>query len=211
MKLNSHAIFTFFLAALFISFISTIFVSLNLTSNSVLPINIVEEKEEQYWFVLHRKSNTEEFFLGEPGNRNKSKLIKTFQVKTGIPGERPTPLPQLLGREYWKVIKKEPSFENPETSPYFLSLDIPAPEEEPYGPVPYRECIGSMYADSEGQCHWVLPGAFGLHGIASTPAKLSPEDRGSSGCIRHTDEDITYLYNLLNPEKEEIRYYIEDN
>jgi len=28
--------------------------------------------------------------------------------------------------------------------------------------------------------------------------------------VRHRDEDITYIYNLLEPEREEIRYYVED-
>lgn len=169
----------------------------NLSSQTAAP-------EKSYWFVLHRESNIEDLYLGEPGDKSQSKLVKTFQVKTGIPGERPTPLPELVGRKYWKVIKEEAQFDNPETAPYFLTLDIPAPEEEPFGPVPYTECNGQ-------QCSWILPGAFGLHGTASNPAKLADEDPGSSGCIRHSDEDITYLYNLLDPQKEEIRYYIEKN
>ena len=93
--------------------------------------------------------------------------------------------------------------DNPETAPFFLTLDIPAPETEPYGPVPYEEC--------GGQCYWVVPGAFGLHGVAGNPSKLSREDPGSSGCIRHSDEDITYLYSLLSPAKEKIRYYVVDD
>lgn len=174
-------------------------------SNSGKENTVVQpENKQQYWFVLHRKSNTEEFLFGLPGERDKSKLIKNFIVKTGIPGERPTPLPSLLGREYWLLTKKEPSPDNPETAPYFLTLDIPSPSEPPYGPSPYTECNG-------GQCDWILPGAFGLHGTGGNPAKLSEEDLGSSGCIRHSDEEITYLYNLLDPENDEIRYYIEDN
>lgn len=164
-----------------------------------------EKKNTQntYWFVLHRKSQTEELFQGIPGNKKQSKLVKTFQVKTGRPGERPTPLPQLLGREYWIIIKKHPEPNNPETAPYFITLDVPAPSEPPYGPSPYLEC--------NGQCDWVRPGDFGLHGVAGQPERLTEKDPGSSGCIRHSDEDITYLYNLLEPEKEEIRYYVEDN
>jgi hypothetical protein len=162
-----------------------------------------EQTKNDYWFVLHRKSQTEELLQGEPGNREKSKVIKTFQVKAGRPGERPTPLPQLLGREYWLITKKQPEPSNPETAPYFITLDVPAPSEPPYGPSPYLEC--------NGQCDWVRPGDFGLHGVAGMPERLSKEDPGSSGCIRHTDEDITYLYNLLEPDKGEIRYYIEDN
>lgn len=164
-----------------------------------------EEKPQQnnYWFVLHRKSQTEELFQGVPGNKEQSKLVKTFQVKTGRPSERPTPLPKLLGREYWLITKKQPEPNNPETAPYFITLDVPAPSEPPYGPSPYLEC--------NGQCDWVRPGDFGLHGVAGQPERLTESDPGSSGCVRHTDEDITYLYNLLDPENQEIRYYIEDN
>lgn len=161
------------------------------------------KKQSDYWFVLHRKSQTEQLYQGIPGDKGKSQLVKTFQVKTGRPGERPTPLPQLMGREYWIITEKHPEPDNPETAPYFITLDVPAPEDPPYGPTPYLEC--------DGQCDWILPGDFGLHGIAGNPEKLSEDDPGSSGCIRHTDEDITYLYNILEPEKEEIRYYIEDN
>lgn len=161
------------------------------------------EIQNDYWFVLHRKSQKEELLRGVPGKREESELIKTFAVKTGRPGERPTPLPQLLGREYWIITKKQPEPDNPETAPYFITLDVPAPNEPPYGPQPYLEC--------NGQCDWVRPGDFGLHGVAGIPERLTDADPGSSGCIRHTDEDITYLYNLLEPDKYEIRYYIEDN
>ena len=158
--------------------------------------------KKSYWLVLQRKSNKELLYFGVLGNVNNSKLMRTFQVKTGIPGSSPTPLPRLLGREYWLLVKKESSADNPETAPYFLQLDIPATGEWPYGPVPYEEC--------NGQCDWILPGYFGLHGVNGNLAKLSQKDPGSSGCVRHKDEDITYIYNLLNPESEEIRYYIED-
>lgn len=160
--------------------------------------------KESYWFVLHRASNIEKMYFGIPGASESSKLLKTFKVKAGIPGERPTPLPSLVGRDYWKIIKKESSKDNLETAPYFLTLDIPAPSEYPYGPVPYEECGGA-------QCDWILPGFFGLHGVNGDPSRLTNENPGSSGCIRHTDEDITYLYEALDPENEEIRYYIEDN
>lgn len=171
--------------------------------NRVTKQEIVTAKpQEMYWFLLHRKSQKEYLYKGVPGDPNRSRLLKTFTVKVGIPGERPTPLPKLAGREYWRIIDKLEQFDNPETSPYFLTLDIPVPSEEPFGPSPYMEC--------NGQCNWVLPGDFGLHGVASDSSRLSPENPGSSGCIRHTDEDITYLYHLLDPKKEEIRYYIED-
>ena len=164
--------------------------------------------KKSYWLVLQRKSNKELLYFGVLGDVNNSKLMRTFQVKAGVPGVSPTPLPRLLGREYWLLVKKESSEDNPETAPYFLQLDIPATGEWPYGPVPYEECLDDL--GNKTQCDWDLPGYFGLHGINGDLSKLSKEDLGSSGCVRHSDEDITYLFNLLNPEKEEIRYYIED-
>jgi lipoprotein-anchoring transpeptidase ErfK/SrfK len=155
-----------------------------------------------YWLVLHRKSNVEFLYYGEFGQKDKSILVKTFNVKTGIPGQSPTPLPRLLGKEYWLITSKEDSSENPETAPYFLTLDIPVNDDYPFGPSSYNEC--------NGQCDWQLPGYFGMHGINGDEQKLSNEDPGSSGCIRHKDQDIVYLYNLLDPKYEEIRYYIED-
>jgi lipoprotein-anchoring transpeptidase ErfK/SrfK len=163
---------------------------------------VVDQPKESHWFVLHRKANREYFYYGVAGDKEKSKLLKTFVVKSGIPAERPTPLPKLVGREYWVITGKEEQKDNPETAPYFLTLNIPVGEEEPFGPTPYLEC--------NGQCNWILPGYFGLHGSGGDPAKLATENPGSSGCIRHTDEDITYLFNTLEPEKEEIRYYIKD-
>ena len=157
---------------------------------------------ESYWLLLHRKSDVEFLYKGIPGERDKSQLMKTFQVKTGVPGQKPTPLPQLLGREYWLITGKVETSDDPETAPYFLILDIPYSEEYPFGPTPYLEC--------DGQCDWILPGSFGLHGINGDATRLASENPGSSGCVRHKDEDIGYLFNLLNPEKEEIRYYIED-
>lgn len=173
----------------------------------MISLKASENKEqavpaEKHWLLLHRKSNIEYLYKGVPGEKDKSKLTRAFQVKPGIPGERPTPLPQLVGREYWLITGKVETKDDPETAPYFLILDIPYSEEYPFGPTPYLEC--------GGQCDWILPGSFGLHGINGDPSRLAAENPGSSGCVRHTDEDITYLYNLLNPEKEEIRYYIED-
>lgn len=160
-----------------------------------------EQPKKMYWFLLHRESNIEYLYFGLPNQPERSTLIKTFTVKTGRPGERPTPLPELVGREYWLVTAKTLVEDNPETAPYFITLDVPAPSEPPYGPSPYLEC--------DGQCDWVTYGEFGLHGVNGDLSRLSPEDPGSSGCIRHTDEDITFLYNLLQPETEEIRYYIK--
>lgn len=171
-------------------------------NNSTVSQVLSEETKPQYWFVLHRKSNREFFYQGVPGDKDRSVLLRQFKVKSGIPNERPTPLPKLMDRDYWVITSKFEDKENPETSPYFITLNIPVTQEEPFGPTPYMEC--------NGQCNWVLPGSFGLHGTGGDPEKISDINPGSSGCIRHFDEDITYLYNLLNPEKEEIRYYIED-
>lgn len=155
-------------------------------------------ENEEYWLVLERGENKEYLYHGKPGETHESRLIKEFNVKTGIPGERPTPLPLFFGKDYWKIVKKYPSYDNPETSPYFLELDIPI-EDGAFGPIPYPEC--------SGQCYWELPGYFGLHGINGDDSKLSADDPGSSGCIRHSDEDIAYLYNLLDVN-EGVRYYI---
>jgi hypothetical protein len=176
---------------------------------AVLPATT---QQTTYWFELLRASNIENLYKGVPGDKTKSVHMRSFRVKTGIPGERPTPLPQLVGRKYWKIIAKEAQPDNPETAPYFLTLDIPAPSTEPYGPTPYNECNGPASTDASpgGQCSWVLPGAFGLHGVAGDNSRLSDTDPGSSGCIRHSDADIAYLYNLLDPEHEEIRYYVID-
>ena len=163
------------------------------------PVQTVEKSG--YWFVLHRESNIELLYKGVLGDAKRSDLVRSFRVKTGVPGERPTPLPQMIGRDYWLVTAKSTS-DNPETAPYFITLDVPTSDEPPFGPKPYEEC--------GGQCDWVIPGAFGLHGVNGDPSRLSDENSGSSGCVRHSDEDITYLYKLLNPDKEEIRYYVED-
>jgi lipoprotein-anchoring transpeptidase ErfK/SrfK len=170
--------------------------------NQTPPIPLTTQVTQSHWLVLHRKSNIEYLFYGVPGDANQSELLKTFKVKTGIPGERPTPIPQLLGQNYWLITEKFDSSENPDTAPFFLKLNVPAPSEQPFGPSPYTEC--------NGQCNWILPGAFGLHGVAGDSSKLSDANPGSSGCIRHSDEDITFLYNTLDPAKEETRYYIED-
>ena len=156
-----------------------------------------------YWFVLHRKSNSEDLYFGTPGNREESELVRTFAIKPGVPGESPTPLPQLLGKEYWLITDEWEEIENTETGPYFLLLNIDAPSDQPYGPVPYDEC--------NGQCDWGKPGYFGLHGTGGDPSRLAESDPGSSGCVRHKDEDIAYLYELLDPKNSEIRYYVEDN
>ena len=162
----------------------------------------IDSDKKSYWLIMSRKSSMEFLYHGVSGDVGNSRLIKIFQVKPGIPGLSPTPLPQLLGRKYWLIIKKESTAHNPETAPYFLTLDIPVTDSWPYGPVPYKEC--------NGQCDWMVPGYFGLHGINGNSSKLSAENLGSSGCVRHTDGDITYLYNLLDPKTEEIRYYIKD-
>lgn len=194
------------LLLLIIAFIP--FLGLSFNSRQEVKGQQAVTPKESHWFVLNRKAGVEILYLGTPGDVNNSKIVRKFQVKTGATWS-PTPLPRLLGRDYWKIVKKESSADNPETAPYFLQLDVPVSEEWPYGPTPYTECT-DIYTGVNIQCDWILPGYFGLHGINGNSSKLSKEDYGSSGCIRHSDADITYLYNLLDPEREEIRYYIED-
>ncbi len=186
---------------LIIILIVILLIGLNL-SDSNKNSNSPESSEKSYWFLLHRQSNKELLYFGEAGDTSNSALIKVFKVKTGMPGRRPTPLPQLLGKEYWTITGKFEDQDNPETAPYFLTLNIPVSEESPYGPVPYLEC--------EGQCNWELPGAFGLHGNNGDPDKLASTNPGSSGCIRHSVEDITYIYNLIDPNNSQVRYYVYD-
>lgn len=152
--------------------------------------------------MLYRSSNKELLYHGIPGERENNTLIKQFTVKTGEPGKKPTPLSSIVGREYWNIINAFSTHEHPDTAPYFLTLDIPQSDEEPFGPTPYEEC--------NGQCNWELPGPFGLHGVASDSSKLTKDNPGSSGCIRHTDEDISYLFSLLN-NSWPVRYYIQDS
>lgn len=188
-----------FLVLFLLSVMTFFSIKLNPTNPQVLS---VEKKPQEYWLQLDRKSKKELLFEGIPGDQEHSTLMKEFQVNVGIPNKRPTPLPSLLGRNYWNIIAKTDVKDDPETAPYFLTLDIPFTEDYPFGPTPYNECDGK-------QCDWVRPGSFGLHGIADTASKLT--DEGSSGCIRHKDEDITYLYNLLDPSTDTpVRYYIRD-
>jgi lipoprotein-anchoring transpeptidase ErfK/SrfK len=176
--------------------------------NSTEPEKIEDTASVQnsYWLALDRDLGKEYLYYGVPGELDNSKLEAEFQVKIGASWS-PTPLPQLLGKEYWVIVDKVSSEENPETAPYFLQLDVPTTDEWPYGPVPYTECK-DLATGENIQCDWVMPGYFGLHGVNGNDFKLSSDDYGSSGCIRHRDEDITYLYNLLDPKSEEIRYYV---
>lgn len=183
--------------------VSTVALALLTTNSSSAPTVLsTNAQKNEFWFELLRRSNVELLYYGKAGEKEKSTLVKQFNVKSGILGKKPTPLPQLLGRDYWLIKDKYPSTDNPETAPYFLELDVPVSEESPFGPEPYLEC--------DGQCDWELPGYFGLHGINGDMEKMSPDNEGSSGCVRHSDEDITYLYNLLDPHIEPIRYYVLD-
>lgn len=177
------------------------------TPNKAIAEASVNEKTS-YWFALHRDQSKEILYSGNPGEVENSQIVREFRVKTGSTWS-PTPLPELMGREYWTIVAKQSSADNPNTAPYFLQLDVPVEDEWPYGPVPYTECIDEATGESI-QCDWVIPGFFGLHGIGGNPDKLSDSDLGSSGCIRHSDNDITYLYELLDPENEEVRYYVFD-
>lgn len=187
------------------AFLFGVFLAALLPSFSFQSKEVTSQRPEQkYWFDLHRKSQVELLYLGTPGDRTGSRLIKAFQVKVGMEG-RPTPLPQLFGREYWLITKKYETPDIPETAPYFIELDVPHTEEYPFGPSPYLECG----LEKNEQCNWELPGPFGLHGINGDLTRLDSTNLGSSGCIRHRDEDITYLYNLLDTNQE-IRYYVQN-
>ena len=178
----------------------------------------------QYWFLLHRKTDvnateTEGLYLGIPGDPNNSELLKTYTVNTGIPFDDPTPLPQLVGMEYWLI---NGSITNPggTMGPYFITLNIPFDDVSPLcnnpdplnpngcnGPVPYNECGPAR----NQQCYWTLGGNFGLHGTNGSSSRLT--DSGSSGCIRHSDADITEIYNTIQSQinSGQIRYYVTDN
>ncbi len=159
-----------------------------------------EEQSTLYWFSLSRTAQMEWLYVGTPGNKWASIPIGIYTVKTGRATSRPTPVPQLTGHAYWRITRTYGT-QNPETAQYFLELDVPVSDGPPFGPLSYPECGGN--------CNWVLPGAFGLHGINGDRSKLSDADPGSSGCIRHKDQDIRALYNLLDPNKGEIRYYVD--
>lgn len=188
------------LAIIVLCLIGLVFIVANDQSAPVVLSTNTHNNE--FWFVLHRRSNVEFLYHGKPGVKESSTLVKQFIVKSGNLEKKPTPLPHLVGREYWLITRKYSSTDNPETAPYFLELDIPVTDEPPFGPEPYLEC--------DGQCDWELPGYFGLHGINGNAEKLSSHDVGSSGCVRHSDDDITYLYNLFDPENQTIRYYVVD-
>lgn len=190
-----------FLLILFLATVGALLWQVSITGKQRMNSNLKAMKLS-HWLLLERKSNKERLYYGIPGNEKGSRLLKTFIVKSGIPRERPTPLPQLVKRDYWVITSKEEVHDNPETMPYFLTLDIPVTDEEPYGPVPYEEC--------NGQCNWLLPGSFGLHGINGDMSRMAAENTGSSGCVRHSDEDISFLYQTLDPSRQEIRYYIRD-
>jgi lipoprotein-anchoring transpeptidase ErfK/SrfK len=190
-----------FFVRLFSLLILLFIVNLFFPAKQKTEISITEVKAE-YWILLKRKSNLEHLYYGVPGKINTSTLVKQFKVKTGIPGKKPTPLPSLLNKSYWLIIDKYETQNNEETAPYFLKLNIPISTKPPYGPSPYLEC--------NGQCNWEVPGPFGLHGVNNDPSKLSTSNPGSSGCIRHTNKDIIYLYKLLKPKENKVRYYIVD-
>src|SRR5688572_16212552 len=72
---------------------------------------------QNYWFMLHRKSKKEFLYQGIPGDLANSTLVKEFQVNVGIEGQRPTPLPELVGRAYWNLIAEYDTAADPETAP----------------------------------------------------------------------------------------------
>ena len=194
----------FLIPVIFAYFLQPLNNNQNVLSYSTSIEESIDDNTEVYelWLKLYRKRNVEILYHGIPGDIKKSKKIREFKVKSGIPDQRPTPLPQLLGKEYWLITSSSEIRENEEIGPYFLKLNVPYTDDPPYGPVPYQEC--------DEQCNWELPGAFGLHGVSGDRSKLSIEDPGSSGCVRHSDSDIAFLYHLLDLSEKPVRYYIED-
>lgn len=184
-----------------------------ITSGQGANAQISTPDESKYWLLLHRASKKEELWQGIPGDKNNSKRKEVFDVNPGIPGERPTPLPSKLGKEYFTIKTKRETYPEEknklEMGNYFLIFDIGLSKEElqkdPFGPSPYNECG----ADKNSQCNWETPGDFGMHGISGVETKLT--DAGSSGCVRHSDSNMDDLYLLLKDVDYEIRYYIEDN
>lgn len=158
--------------------------------------------ETSYWFRLNRRENIETLNYGPNNLPQLSLMVWFFRVKTGVPGQKPTPLPQKTGRPFWLVIDKYQTRDNPETAPFFLVLDVPGTETSPFGPRPYRECAG--------QCNWKIPGYFGLHGVAGVESRLTIPEPGSSGCVRHRDFDISFLYHVLDPRRNPIPYFIPE-
>jgi hypothetical protein len=130
----------------------------------------------------------------------------TSVVNPGVDGKSPTPRPDLLGKSYWIITKKEQNQGDAINlmGPDFLVLNIEY-QNEFNGPLGYNECGPSR----NGQCFWPTPGEFGLHGTGNTPSRLT--DSGSSGCVRHSNDSITSIYNLLKNESGEIRYYISED
>lgn len=173
---------------------------------------------DAYWFLLERKSKKETLYQGKPGDRTNSRIIRSFQINPGWPGQTPTPISTKLGIPYWIITTYKTNTADEQKSklgPYFLSLNIPYNDpgnncpingvnKNCQGPTPYLECPDR----ANNQCYWPVPGEFGLHGVGNSISRLT--DEGSNGCIRHSNDDITYLYNLLSKYNREIRYYTVD-
>lgn len=169
-----------------------------------------DQNARGYWFQLHRsragKQPTEDLYHGVYGDALNSDHVMTSTVNPGIDGKSPTPRPDLLGKSYWVITKKEQNQGDAINlmGPDFLVLNIDY-QNQYNGPLGYNECGPSR----NEQCFWPTPGEFGLHGTGDTSSRLT--DSGSSGCIRHSNDAITSIYNLLKNESGEIRYYISED
>lgn len=180
--------------------------------SSLSPPTPTQTPTDNYWFLLDRLNKKEYLFQGPVGVRDRKYLVREFTVLPGLSGQTPTPVPSKVTptREYWTfnsaTLKSPVGDISNGGQPGFLKLDIPY-DNSLGGPVPYLECGPS----GTSQCNWNTPGAFGLHGVDNNHPLTDP---GSSGCIRHNNTDIQYLYNLLsnvvNNNPNTIRYYIED-
>ncbi len=175
-----------------------------------------------YWFLLNRQKRYEILYKGTPEKITQSQVVKISTINPGSPGDEPTPIPQKLGKKFWSLtgeVRLHPQDSDPtgyeKFGPYFIVLDVPFKNQpdpscnnngttDCYGPVPYKECGPSL----DQQCNWHTPGEFAIHGND----KLDPP--GSAGCVRHSNTDITEIYDTLNNAKainSNTRYYAIDS
>lgn len=159
-----------------------------------------------YWLLLHREKGEETLFLGRPGDRSRSEVMRVFQVKMGNPEQSPFPHPELAGKAYYVLTGKEELSPWSAYAPYILPLDVPRDDAGQFAPPEGSDVVLSC----SDACYWNLPAeGFGLHGDRDDPAVWNEAYPGTSGGIVHKTADITFLYDLLSPAGSEIRYYVE--
>lgn len=196
-----------------------------ITVCSAAAVTVEKPEGGDYWFLMNRIGKYEILYKGEPGVISKSKVVKVSRVNPGSPGKEPTPLPQKVGsQKYWLttagLITYRPENEDAyyKFGPYFIPLNVPTSYRDPvcaneakakgevtedcYGPK-YEEC-GASGAE---QCNWLTAGQFAIHGNNRL------DEEGSAGCVRHMNDDISEIYNLLKAENKLVgtRYYVIDD